>query len=67
MRKYTTRELSKCCATEAGTRRKVYDRLVREGRMTQAAADRQIAMMGEASDVLAEMADAEESKGKLAL
>ena len=65
MRKFTTRELAQGCVKEVTWRQKVYPRLIREGKLTQAAGDRQIAMMAEAADVLAELADKEDEKERL--
>jgi hypothetical protein len=65
MRKFTTRELAQACAKEVGWRQKVYPKRVETGTMSQAQAERQIAMMAEAADVLAELADKEDEKERL--
>ena len=50
---------------EVGWRHKVYPGRIEKGTMTQAQAEKQIAMMAEASDVLSAMADSETEKERL--
>lgn len=51
-RKFTAAELVKCAEREANYRRWVYPRRIADGKMTQAAADTQIAMMDEIAERL---------------
>lgn len=51
---FTTAELVDCARRELSQRRRVYARIVASGKMTRAAADRQIAMMAEIARILEE-------------
>ena len=51
-RAFTSEELVKCARREADYRRYVYPRRVADDRMTQAQADREIAMMDEIAERL---------------
>jgi hypothetical protein len=63
MTQFTARQKAECAAREVKQRRRVYPRFVTDGRMTQAFADAQIAIMDEiASDyrIEAEAVEAQE-------
>ena len=49
---FTFQELAACARGEVKQRHRVYDRLVAEGKMTRAKADREIAMMARIADIL---------------
>jgi hypothetical protein len=65
MAEITTRDKSNTAYREAGYRRRVYPRLVANGRMTQEKADREIAIMDAIASDYATLADAEAAKGRL--
>jgi hypothetical protein len=56
---YTATELAECAAREVKQRRRVYPRLIDQGKMTQSMADRQIAMMEEIARDYASKAEGE--------
>lgn len=56
---FTVGQLAQCAEREVAQRRKVYSRLVERQQMTQAAADREIAMMLEIARRLNAEADAD--------
>lgn len=55
-RKFTTEQLAKCARTEVAMRRQVYRYRIHNGKMTQAEADKEIAMMREIAILLETMA-----------
>ena len=65
MTAFTARELHREASREVGYRRRVYLRMVVEGRMKGDDADRRIAMMEEIAAKLAEEAEVEEARGRL--
>lgn len=65
MTKFTAREKADCAAREVKQRQWVYPRRVAEGKMTQALADAQIALMTEIASEYGAAAEAEESQGRL--
>lgn len=62
---FTARDKAKCAAREARKRHQVYRRLVESGRMKQAEADREIAIMEAIAADYTAQADAEDAKGRL--
>ncbi|MER8387250.1 hypothetical protein [Mesorhizobium sp. M0968] len=62
---FTARDKAECADREVKQRRRVYPRLVSEGRMTQQLADRQTALMEAIATDYRMVADAEEAKGRL--
>lgn len=62
---FTARDKAKCAAREARKRHQVYRRLVDTGKMTQAEADRQIAIMEAIAADYTAQADAEDARGRL--
>lgn len=56
-RKFTTEQLAKCARREVALRRQVYRYRVDQGKITQAEADKEIAMMREIAIVLEDMAE----------
>lgn len=60
-----TADLARCAEREARMRERVYPRWVAAGRMSQAKADQEIAMMREIVRVLIERAAAEEPQGRM--
>jgi len=65
MSTFTAREKADCAAREVKQRRYVYGRRVAEGTMTQAFADRQIAVMEAIFQDYEKIASEEEAKGRL--
>ena len=65
MGKFTAREKADCAEREVKQRAYVYPRRVADGKMTQALADKQIAMMTEIATEYGAAADAEEAQGRL--
>lgn len=62
---HTYRDLQKCCERESGKRRRVYPRWVAAEKMTQAKADRELAMMVAMGEHFKRLADADDAKGRL--
>lgn len=65
MKNYGPRELFRECERELAQRRRVYARLVSQGKMKQTAADEQIAMLIQIRDRYGVEAEAEEQRGRL--
>lgn len=61
----TAADKAECAEREVKQRRYVYPRRVADGKMTQAFADRQIAVMESIASDLRALADAEDAKGRL--
>lgn len=61
----TENEKAECAEREVRQRRRVYPRFVADGRMTQAFADRQLALMEEIAREYRAKADAQDAKGRL--
>lgn len=64
-RKFTAREKQKAADREVGYRRNVYSRRVADGKMKQAQADEQIAVMEQIAADYREIADNEDAAGRL--
>ena len=62
---FTAREKADCAAREVRQRKRVYGRLVGEGRMKGADADRQIALMAEIAAEYGAIAEAQDEQGRL--
>ncbi len=62
---FTSREKQKAATREVGYRQHVYPRRVSDGKMKQADADKQIAIMQEIADDYARLAEVEEAKERL--
>ncbi len=63
----TNRDKAKCAAREAKNRHYVYRRLVREERMGQEVAEREIEIMEAVAEDYRRLADAEEAQSRLPL
>lgn len=61
----TFREMQECAAREVKQRERVYPRLVAQGKMTQAFADKQIDLMGQIRDHFYALAEEHETEGRL--
>jgi hypothetical protein len=59
---FSNADKAKCARREVGLRRRAYPRWVANGTLTQAAADREIAMMQEIADDLARLAEADRQR-----
>jgi hypothetical protein len=59
---FTTEELIRCAGRELGLRRSTYPKWVRVGRLTQEAADREIALMDAIYARLKELRSKEEGR-----
>jgi hypothetical protein len=62
---FTAKEKAACAEREVKMRERVYPRWVAEGRVSQAAANVQLAIMQEIADEYRAKAETEESQGKL--
>jgi hypothetical protein len=62
---FTDKDKAECAEREVKQRRYVYPRRVADGKMTQALADRQIAIMEAIAADYRAKADAEDAKGRL--
>lgn len=62
---FSAREKMRAAQREAGFRRRVYTRLVEQGRMNQKKADEEIALMDEIAAEYGAAAEAEEKAGRL--
>lgn len=62
---FSARDKQKAAAREVGQRQRVYPRLVESGRMNQADADRQIAIMQSIAADYEKQAEAEAAAGRL--
>jgi hypothetical protein len=62
---FSAREKAECAEREARQRRRVYARLVFNGRMSQGMADVQIALMEAIAADYAALAEKEEAEGRL--
>jgi hypothetical protein len=67
MAPFSARDLCREAERELGQRRRVYPRLIEQRKMTQAASDRQMALMQQIRDEYDEKATAEERRGELPL
>lgn len=65
MTDFTAKDKAECAERECKQRRYVYPRRVEGGKMTQALADRQIALMEAIATDYRRQADAEDAKGRL--
>lgn len=63
--RFTAHDLAECAEREVKQRARAYPRWVEAGRMTQAMADRQFAMMRAIAEKLRAEADAESGAGDL--
>jgi hypothetical protein len=63
--RFSAREKADCAQREVKQRKRVYGRLVGEGRMKGAEADRQIALMEEIAAEYGAIADAQDAQGRL--
>lgn len=61
----TNKDKAECAEREVKQRQRVYSRWVAEGRLTQAFADRQIAVMQAIAEDYRVKADADDSAGRL--
>lgn len=65
MRTYSARDLCRECEREIAQRRRVYLRLVEQGKMKEDTANRQIEMMVQIRNRFEREAEAEENRGRL--
>lgn len=65
MAEITNRDKQNCAMREVAQRTRVYMRLMNAGKMSEAKAAREIALMRAIADDYAKLAEADESKGRL--
>lgn len=63
--RFTNREKMQCAQREAGFRRFVYPKRIAAGKMRQAAADKEIALMDEIALHFGRLAEADEQRERL--